>query len=226
MVQTVLHKTHRELLFAGDAVMYIFVGSNNPVKINAVVTAASEAWPDAKVSGYDVPSGVAEQPIGDEMTRQGAQNRARAAFHDGIAQHTNLDETSEVLGIGLEGGVVEYDSELWSTVWIAVTDRTGEVYESNGARFKIPELVARKIRAGEEMGPVVARIAALIQSPWEICFARIAGVADVRKKQGFIGVLTDGFVDRTEEYSNIAKLALGVWYGRMWQNSLSPDTEY
>ena len=191
--------------------MYIFVGSNNPVKINAVVTAASEAWPDAKVSGYDVPSGVAEQPIGDEMTRQGAQNRARAAFHDGIAQHTNLDETSEVLGIGLEGGVVEYDSELWSTVWIAVTDRTGEVYESNGARFKIPELVARKIRAGEEMGPVVARI---------------AGVADVRKKQGFIGVLTDGFVDRTEEYSNIAKLALGVWYGRMWQNSLSPDTEY
>ena len=50
--------------------------------------------------------------------------------------------------------------------------------------------------------------------------SKITGESDVRKKQGFIGVLTDGFVDRTEEYSGIAKMALGVWYGRNWQQTL------
>ena len=185
--------------------MHIFVGSHNPVKINAVTVAASETWPDATLVGYDVPSGVDEQPIGDDMTRQGAVNRAKAALHDGLAAHAELKEDDEVLGVGLEGGVMEFGNEMWSTVWVAVVDTAGNVCESNGARFKVPELVASKIRSGEEMGPVVAQI---------------SGHSDVRKKQGFIGVLTDGFVDRTEEYMAIAKMALGVWYGRNWQDKL------
>jgi len=32
-----------------------------------------------------------------------------------------------------------------------------------------------------------------------------------------IGVVTNNFVDRTEEYSAIIKMALGLWYGRTWQ---------
>lgn len=185
--------------------MHIFVGSQNPVKIHAVTIAASETWPDATIVGYDVPSGVDEQPIGDDMTRQGAVNRAKAALHDGLVAHTELSESDEVLGVGLEGGVMEFGDEMWSTVWIAVVDTAGNVCESNGARFKVPEIVAQKIRVGEEMGPIVAKI---------------SGVSDVRKKQGFIGVLTNGFVDRTEEYSAIAKMALGVWYGRNWLDGL------
>lgn len=185
--------------------MHIFVGSHNPVKIHAVTIAASETWPDATIVGYDVPSGVDEQPIGDDMTRQGAVNRAKAALHDGLAAHRDLTQTDEVLGVGLEGGVMEFGDEMWSTVWIAVVDTAENVCESNGARFRVPEIVAQKIRAGEEMGPIVAKI---------------SGVSDVRKKQGFIGVLTNGFVDRTEEYSAIAKMALGVWYGRNWQDGL------
>jgi non-canonical (house-cleaning) NTP pyrophosphatase len=46
----------------------------------------------------------------------------------------------------------------------------------------------------------------------------VTGVNDVRSKQGMIGVVTGGFVDRTEEYSSIAKLALGLWYGREWNS--------
>ena len=188
--------------------MHIFVGSHNPVKINAVTIAASETWPDAAVVGFDVPSGVDEQPVGDEMTRQGAVNRAQAALHDGLAQNMKITEDDDVLGVGLEGGVMEFGSELWSTVWVAVVDSVGNVYESNGARFKVPEIVAEQIRTGGEMGPIVALI---------------SGVSDVRKKQGFIGVLTNGFVDRTEEYSGIAKMALGVWYGRNWQDALQAE---
>ena len=190
--------------------MHIFVGSHNPVKINAVTVAASETWSAATVKGYDVPSGVNEQPIGDEMTKQGALNRAQAVLEDGLAEYGDALESEEVLGVGLEGGVVEMFDQMWSTVWVVVVDRDGTVAEANGARFVVPEVVANKIRNGEEMGPVVAQL---------------TGHSDVRKKQGFIGVLTNGFVDRTEEYSGIAKMALGVWYGRNWQDGLRNQEE-
>jgi inosine/xanthosine triphosphatase len=179
--------------------MYIFVGSTNPVKVNAVTQAASETWPDVKVMGYGVASGIDAQPRSDEETRQGARNRAAAALKAG----QNEQMSAQALGVGLEGGVFELGEELWSTVWVVVTDGTGRFFEANGARFKIDDVLADIIKAGEEMGPVVARV---------------TGVNDVRSKQGMIGVVTGGFVDRTEEYSSIAKLALGLWYGREWNS--------
>lgn len=184
--------------------MLLCVGSANPVKINAVTIAGSETWPEATVHGFDVPSGIPEQPFGDDQTRLGAQNRARAAFERGSGEYGH--KVSEMLGIGLEGGVIEQYGELWSTVWVAVTADTETFFESNGARFKVPNQIAQPILAGEEMGPVVAAV---------------VGDSDVRKKQGAIGVVTNNFVDRTEEYTGIAKLALGLWYGRDWYQQKS-----
>lgn len=186
--------------------MHLFVGSTNPVKINAVINAASETWPDVIVEGHDVPSGIKEQPMGDEETRLGATNRAQAALTAGLIIHNSalLDSTS-CLGIGLEGGVVKLEGELWSTVWVAVVDKEGNIFESNGARFKIPDQIAQPILAGGEMGPVVSQM---------------FGRSDIKQKQGAIGVLTQGFVDRTEEYTGITKLALGLWYGRHWHEQL------
>lgn len=188
--------------------MFLFVGSSNPVKINAVTIAASETWPEAQVQGFDVPSGIPEQPFGDQQTRLGAQNRAKAALQRGIDSIENgieFRKEHKLLGVGLEGGVVEQYGELWSTVWVVVTADTETFFESNGARFKVPDQIAKPILAGEEMGPVVAAV---------------IGDSDVRKKQGAIGVVTNNFVDRTEEYSSIAKLALGLWYGREWHLAL------
>lgn len=185
--------------------MHIFVGSTNPVKINSVVGAASETWPDVVVEGFDVPSGIAEQPTSDKETKTGAINRAKAALYDGLAKHETdkfeLDQ-DQVLGVGLEGGVFEDDeSQMWSTVWAVVIDKTGFMEFANGARFKVPDVVAEAIRRGEEMGPIISKV---------------VGESDVRKKQGMIGITTKGFVDRTEEYQGIAKLALGLWHGRDW----------
>lgn len=183
--------------------MRIFVGSLNPVKINAVVQAASETWPDVQVMGFDVPSGIPDQPWGDEETRTGAENRAKAALEDGIS-HFGIDNPDELdlLGVGLEGGVTELDGQVWSTVWAAVVDSEGSLKTANGARFEVPEVLAERIRRGEEIGPAIADI---------------SDEHDVRRKQGMIGIVTDGFVDRTEEYATIAKLALGLWHGRNWQ---------
>jgi len=82
-----------------------------------------------------------------------------------------------------------------------VVDAQGNLTEANGARFKVPEPIATLILKGGDMGPVVEKL---------------VGVSDVRQKQGMIGIITNGFVDRTEEYSGITKMALGLWYGRKW----------
>lgn len=185
--------------------MHIFVGSHNPVKINSVVGAASETWPGVHVEGFDVPSGISEQPLSDKETKQGAINRAITALDEGLTKFEvdGFEFTDdEVLGVGLEGGVFEdEDGQMWSTVWAVVTDKTGFFEYANGARFQVPDIVADRIRKGEEMGPIISKV---------------VGESDVRKKQGMIGITTKGFVDRTEEYQGIAKLALGLWYGRDW----------
>ncbi|MBU0974116.1 DUF84 family protein [Patescibacteria group bacterium] len=187
--------------------MYIFVGSYNPVKINSVINASSETWPDVVVEGFDVPSNILEQPIGDKITKTGAINRAKAALEEGLKKYEvdgHQFANDKVLGVGLEGGVFDDDEgQMWSTVWAVVIDKTGFMQFSNGARFQVPSIVAEKIRSGEEMGPIIAKV---------------VGEADIRKKQGMIGVATKGFIDRTEEYQGIVKLAIGLWYGREWMS--------
>lgn len=185
--------------------MYFFVGSENPVKIAAAKTAAGSVWPDLVVVGVGVPSGVAAQPRSDEETKLGAENRAKNALIEG-RRRIGIDEQESALGLGLEGGVVTIDGELWSTVWVVVTDTGKEFYAANGARFKLPASIAEPILAGEEMGPVVGR---LLSNP------------EVKRQQGMIGVVTANFVDRSEEYAALAKLAIGLWYGRDWHQQLT-----
>ncbi|MFZ1720875.1 MAG: inosine/xanthosine triphosphatase [Microgenomates group bacterium] len=183
----------------------IFVGSANPVKINATIGAASEEWPEVVVEGFDVQSGISEQPIGDVETQKGSINRAKSALELGLQKYPDLDP-HDCLGVGPEGGVTETELGMFSTVWISVVDVEGVVKFANGARFYIPEFIAEKIRSGQELGPLAEKL---------------VGEKDVRRKQGFLGIITKNFVDRTEEYQNLTKLALGLWYGRSWEAELS-----
>lgn len=189
--------------------MIIFVGSTNPVKINAIKIASQTAWPNAQIIGMEADSNVSSQPRSDEETRLGAKNRALHVLEAGLKtlSETQLNQTQDqILGVGLEGGVFESQpGELWSTVWVAAVDQNKKYFESNGARFKLPAVITNKLLAGEEMGPAVAD---LVAEP------------DVRQKQGAIGVVTKGFVDRTQEYAIIAKLALGLWYGQDWESQI------
>jgi len=111
-------------------------------------------------------------------------------------------KSEDVLGVGLEGGVFTNDNgEMWSTVWASVVTRDGDIFSANGARIRVADIIADKIKHGSEMGPVMMSL---------------TGEADVRKKQGMMGIVTNNFVTRTEEYANIAKTAIGLWYGRDW----------
>lgn len=183
--------------------MHIFVGSTNPVKLNAVTIAASETWPELIVQGFEVKSGVSNQPMTDQETKEGAKNRANSALQAGLK---NFSENDECIAIGMEGGVFENESgELWNTVWACVVDQSGVEMFANGERFHLPQVLAKEIRNGKEMGPAMDEI---------------AGTSNIKHQEGMIGIITKKFIDRTEMYAGLAKLALGLWYGKDWQSQI------
>lgn len=181
--------------------MKFLVASKNPVKINAIKDAVAVKFPCAFVEGLEVESGVSAQPMSDEETKRGAFNRAKALRALALQQKM-IQADEDVLCLGLEGGVFhpsfsKDEQELWSTVWVVAIDKNNQSYFSNGARFSLPEFLAKLLLAGEEMGPALGKH---LKDP------------DLRKKEGMIGFLTDNFTNRTDEYKNIAKIAIGLWY--------------
>jgi inosine/xanthosine triphosphatase len=160
--------------------MRVAVGSGNPVKRDAVATVV-----DGDVSAVPVDSGVPEQPRGHAETVRGAETRARRALAAGPYD----------LGVGLEGGVAEFDGTagLFLVMWAAATDgeRTGL---GGGPSLRLPTTVAARVRDGEELGPVMDDR---------------EGRRGVAREEGAAGVLTDGRLDRTSALAAAAAGALG-----------------
>jgi len=193
--------------------MKFLVASKNPVKINAVAHAIEDFFPNSTVKGLEVDSGVSAQPMSDEETKQGASNRAKAIRSLALKQKL-INANEDVLCIGLEGGVFQpsfakNNQELWSTVWAVAIDKNNQSYFSNGARFPLPEFLAKLLLSGEEMGPVLGKH---LNDP------------DLRKKAGMIGFLTNNFTNRTDEYENIAKVVIGLWY-KVYKENTDPDCD-
>ncbi len=187
--------------------MNIFVGSTNPVKLNATKQAAINTWPEVVIKGFEVESGISQQPFTDEETRLGSDNRARKALEIGLKElDSHFRGNDEVLGVGLEGGVFEHQSgKLWNTVWVSIADNSGKIVSANGERFELPDSLTAFIRKGKEMGPAMDEL---------------IGSTNIKQKEGMIGVITQKFIDRTEMYAGLTKLALGLWYGRNWEKEL------
>lgn len=158
------------------------VGSTNPAKLEAVHRALARLAPACAVEGVAVPSGVGAQPLGDEETRAGALARARAALAGGSAD----------IGIGLEGGVIFEGDEPWLVSWVAVVDRDGRVGEASGLRMPLPPVSASRVRAGAELGDVIDALFDVHLS---------------KQQAGAIGLLTEGFVSRTDAFADLVAMA-------------------
>lgn len=164
---------------------HLVVGSTNPVKINAV-----KAHYVGEVIGVDVDSGVADQPWGDEETLLGAKQRARAA----------LETSQGKIGIGLEGGVQIIEGKLYVCNWGALVDENGTEIIAGGARFPLPDNIKTKLEEGHELGPVISEYASR---------------TDVSKKEGAIGIFTNGTVSRTDMYDHLVSLLFGQYQFQM-----------
>lgn len=160
------------------------VGSTNPVKIGAVRALLERVARGAEVTGVSVPSGVPDQPRGDDETIAGAMARARRAR-----------ETMDAdLGVGIEGGIVEQaDGSMRTCAWAAVVARDGRSGVGGSLAMPLPDVVARGVRDGLELGHAMDRL---------------VGQHDTKRGLGAVGILTDGLVDRQRAYEVLVAYAL------------------
>ncbi|WP_430784701.1 DUF84 family protein [Virgibacillus flavescens] len=169
--------------------MKIIIGSLNKTKIEAV----KDVFPNVHVEGWDADSDVSAQPFSDEETRVGAINRA----------HNCITSYPDAIGIGLEGGVMELDSQLYLCNWGALISNNKHVHTASGARILLPEEISEQLRAGFELGDVMDS------------FAKIESV---RHNEGAIGIFTNNLVSRKEMFSHVVTLLRGQWEYRQGQN--------
>jgi inosine/xanthosine triphosphatase len=166
------------------AITRVAVGSTNPVKVGAARTMVQRLAPRAEVVGIAVPSGVPDQPWGDDETMRGAIARARAAR---AAQDADL-------GIGIEGGVVaEADGGVRSCAWAAVVGRDGREGIGGSLAMRLPDRVARLVRDGVELGHAMDAL---------------TGERNVKQGVGAVGILTAGLVTRQQAYEVLVAYAL------------------
>lgn len=164
--------------------MKIAVGTENKAKVGAVEAITREYFPDAQLENLEVASDVSVQPFSNEETRQGAINRAR----------NTLLKTNADLAFGLEGGVDEIDGVMYCCNWGAVAMKDGTVISSSGAQFALPEVIAKELRIGKELGPVMDVY---------------TNTENIRHHQGAIGIFTNDAIDRQQMFEHIVKLLVG-----------------
>jgi len=158
------------------------VGSTNPAKIEAVRLALEHLAPGCALQAIDVASGVGAQPVGDQATREGARNRARAA----------LAATDAEVAFGLEGGVIHEPQAVWLVSWVSAFAREGGHGDASGLRMRLPKSVAERLAAGDELGTVIDDLFAVKASKQHI---------------GAVGLLTEGFVSRTDAFADLVAMA-------------------
>ncbi|MCL2296487.1 MAG: inosine/xanthosine triphosphatase [Methanomassiliicoccaceae archaeon] len=146
----------------------IAVGSTNRVKIEAVRTVMEKVFGNVIVISADVKSGVSDQPRELE-TRTGAINRATSALGDND------------LSVGIEAGVFITEDGLYDFQYCAILDRDGKMTVGVGPGFRYPDDVAALVSNGMTVGDAIHK---LYGDP-------VSG-----KKQGAVGLLSKGLLDR------------------------------
>jgi non-canonical (house-cleaning) NTP pyrophosphatase len=80
--------------------------------------------------------------------------------------------------------------------WGALASKDLEPIIAGGARLLLPDQIAKRLRAGEELGPVMDDYAKM---------------KNVRKHEGAIGIFTNGMVNRIEMFTHIMNLLVGQY---------------
>ena len=166
--------------------MKLVVGSQNPVKAQAVENVLQKIYPTEVVefTSKEVESGVPDQPFGKKETIQGAVNRAKNAYS------SEFD-----LSVGIESGLMEAPHTITGYVdlqWCAIYD--GEnITLGVSAGFEYPPQVVEEVLKGREVGEVMDKL---------------TGVDDLGKKTGAVSFLTNGLLDRVGNSEQCVLMAM------------------
>jgi inosine/xanthosine triphosphatase len=166
-------------------VKIIVIASGNPVKMEAARRGFQKMFPGEtfEMRSVEASSGVQDQPMSSQETRQGAHNRACAAAK-AIPQADYW--------VGIEGGIEDVGEEMEAFAWVVVYSPQLTGKGRTGAFF-LPPAVASLIRQGKELGEAD-----------DIVFSQ----NNSKQANGAIGILTGDVIDRTSLYEHAVILAL------------------
>ena len=159
----------------------VIIASLNPAKISAVKSAFLSAFPDTEFDfkGISVPSGVADQPMSNDETYQGAVNRV----YNTIQAQPNAD-----FYVGLEAGIEKNVTFAWMVI-----EANGLRGESRSASLMLPPAVLERLEHANELGDVMDEV---------------FGTDNIKQKGGAIGLLTHNQLTRSSVYHQALILAL------------------
>ncbi|WKT48014.1 Non-canonical purine NTP phosphatase/PRRC1 [Fusarium oxysporum f. sp. vasinfectum] len=95
--------------------------------------------------------------------------------------------------VGIEGGVETYNGSICSFAWIVVFGKDGKVGKARTSAYFLPERTCQLLKDGVELGHADDMV---------------FGQTDSKNKQGSVGLLTGGVVDRAAYYTQAVILAL------------------
>jgi inosine/xanthosine triphosphatase len=177
----------------------IVVGSTRAAKVEGVRAAieAIAALPeigarfrDAVVEAVDVGDVAPAMPMTRAATIAGARARAMAVLERRLKK-----DGSDVLGIGVEGGVDPAGAHWLLEAWAVVTDGTRWTCGGGGAVL-LPDAIGRAVAGGAELGDVVDALAG----------------EPIRGTRGAWGLVTRDLVGRTDAFRVAAIAALAPFY--------------
>ena len=187
----------------------IALGSDRAAKIMAVrasiarVAQVDSGWRDANVIARSVKTDAPAMPLNDWELMSGARQRALAVREILIEQRLDAD-----LYVGLEGGFHSISVEgEWHTFlrgWAFVTDGERGSFGMSPS-ISVPEAIVKDvIRGKRELGIVIDEV---------------AGVRDVRSKQGAWGVLSRDLLTRSMSFEAALIAAFAPFYNPVLYSS-------
>ena len=160
----------------------VLIASRNPVKINATKKAFEDVFTDRfEFEGVSADSLVSDQPMSNDETLKGANNRIQNI------QHLEADYF-----VSIEGGVDLLDNNYEAFAWIVISDKN-KVGKAKTATFPLPTKISNLIKEGYELGDAD-----------DIVFKR----SNSKQKNGAVGILSDNLITRTDYYAHAIILAL------------------
>jgi len=184
------------------AIETIAVGSDRAAKIMAVrasiarIAKIEAAWRDASVVARSVKTNAPAMPLTDWELMQGARERAFAVREILVEQKLGAD-----LYVGLEGGFHSISVEgEWHTFlrgWAFVTDGERGSFGMSPSISVPPSIVKNVIEGKSELGIVIDEV---------------AGMRDVRSKQGAWGVLSRDLLTRSMSFEAALIAAFAPFY--------------
>ncbi len=165
----------------------VLVGSENPVKIDAVKEAFGYYFDAVDVKGIVVPSFVPEQPV-NSQTFEGAKNRAIMLRKANAAGSLGADYC-----VGIEGGIAEIYSRWFVFGSMCVLDTKGRMSFGISPHVEVLQQFLDDLLAGVELN---------------VLSDRLTGEENIGQKQGIVGFLTKDVLKRKDFYVSGLIMAL------------------